>query len=291
MKKTPQSPQRMDVRIYSYWQALYMSFYSKFLYIDVAKRWRGIGAIYLLIMIAVASIPLSARLMLNCSQYVNQQIIEPLKTAPPLEIQHGTFVYSETMPYYIRNKLGSVVAVIDTRTDGNGMVGLEPSVIMLITRDKLYFRSPSINLFPNVSQKTVEHDPVIRQPEPDQNQILRLDEIVETSKLQTVKWAMLLIIYPIIVAFIFGVILSFFPMVAMLGQVLAFVFFRFKLKFFTSLRLLIVSSTAQISIALMLLGLNLFSPVIILLCLTLWMAYFSYAILIVKRDSLRITRS
>ena len=33
----------IDAPVYRYWDALYMSFYSRRLYVDVGKRWRGLG--------------------------------------------------------------------------------------------------------------------------------------------------------------------------------------------------------------------------------------------------------
>ncbi len=43
----------IDAPAYGYWKALYMSFYSTRLYVDVGKRWRGIGLLYLLFFVVV----------------------------------------------------------------------------------------------------------------------------------------------------------------------------------------------------------------------------------------------
>ena len=46
---------------------------------DVAKRWRGVGFFYLWLMIAVASIPLCARLIFEYNLFIEDQIVAPLK--------------------------------------------------------------------------------------------------------------------------------------------------------------------------------------------------------------------
>ncbi|HEL8434089.1 TPA: hypothetical protein U0D75_002421, partial [Legionella pneumophila] len=77
----------IDAPIYSYWQALYMSFYSKRLFVDVGKRWRGIGLIYLLLVVAICSIPFSIRIASDFNKTFNQQIIQPLLQLPTVYVQ------------------------------------------------------------------------------------------------------------------------------------------------------------------------------------------------------------
>src|SRR5476651_2545843 len=51
----------IDAPVYGYWKALYMSFYSRRLYVDIGKRWHGFGLVYLLLAIAVLSLPFALR--------------------------------------------------------------------------------------------------------------------------------------------------------------------------------------------------------------------------------------
>ena len=79
MIKKKQTLRPLDAPIYNYWQALYRSFYSGRLYIDVIKRWRGFGALYLLLAISLASIPLSLRIMVDFNHYFEKKMINVRK--------------------------------------------------------------------------------------------------------------------------------------------------------------------------------------------------------------------
>ena len=61
-KKAPgQQLKNIDSPNYTYWQALYKAFYSWWLYVDVGKRWKGYGFLYLLLAVAVFSMPVSLK--------------------------------------------------------------------------------------------------------------------------------------------------------------------------------------------------------------------------------------
>lgn len=291
MKKKKQLPRLIDAPVYGYWRALYMAFYSKQLYVDVAKRWKGVCFLYLWLVIAVMSLPLTARLMYDYNLFIKEQIIEPLVNIPPLELRDGVVSFNEPMPYFVKSKTGAVVAMIDTRTDGRGMEGTNPELMLLITRDKFYFRSPTINLFPKISTTPTPHKPIIKEPEKGQYSILVLSEWLESSGILNTKWLVAGLIYPFIVSFIFGVFFIIFLVVTMLAQVFSWTIFRYHLKFTDAMRILIVSSTAQLSVLLILLGVNVWFSGMSFVCLALSLIYFSYAVLSVKRDSQKLVHS
>lgn len=292
MKKKQQKELRLvDAPVFSYWQALYMAFYSRKLYVDVAKRWKGVCFFYLFLMIAVASIPLSARLIFDYNQFITEQIVEPLATVPPLELRDGVISFNEPMPYFVKSKTGATVAMIDTRTDGMGMKGTSPELMLLVTRDKFYVRPPTINLFPAIAQTSESQEPVVTQVEKGQYKIVVLSELVKSSGLLSFKWLLAALIYPFVVSFFFGVFFSLFLIIAMIAQVYSWLILRFKIKFIDTVRLLIVSSTAQLSVLLGFLSVNYLFPGLNLLCLVLCMVYFSYAIMSVKKDSQRLVHT
>lgn len=42
---------KVDAPFYNYWQAIVLSFFSSRLYVDVGKRWKGLGFRYLLLIV------------------------------------------------------------------------------------------------------------------------------------------------------------------------------------------------------------------------------------------------
>ena len=284
-------PRCIDAPVFSYWQALYMAFYSRRLYLDVGVRWRGVGFFYLFLMLAVASIPLSARLIHHYNQFISDQIIAPLATIPPLELQNGIISFNQPMPYFVKSKTGSVVAMIDTRTNGTGMDGTYPELMLLVTRDKFYVRPPQVNLFPDLSRKTQDRKPIVKQPDRGSFRLLNLSEWLESSGVLNLKWVLAGLIYPFTVSFLFGLCFSFFLIFAMFAQVYSWVILKFKMRFSQAIRLLIVSSTVQVSVCLFLLSFNVFFQSLSTISLLLCLIYFSYAVLSVKRDSQRLVRT
>ncbi len=99
---------------YNYLQAIYKSFYSALLYVDIAKRWRGLGLSYLIVIIALASLPFSVRVMMNFNQFFINKIVFPVEKLPLLSVHHGEIEFENPMPYLIKNPEGQVVSLIDT---------------------------------------------------------------------------------------------------------------------------------------------------------------------------------
>ena len=291
MLRKKQMPRRIDAPIYSYWQALYMAFYSRQLYVDVAKRWKGIGFFYVWLMIAVTSIPLSVRFISEFNHFINEQIVEPLKTIPPLELQRGEIVVNKPMPYLVRSKTGAVVAMIDTRTNGEGMTDAYPELMMLITKNKFYFRQPTIHLFASARDNSKGHKPIVQMPDPNISRLLVFSEWLESSGILKLKWPMAAVIYFFTVSFLFGLFFSLFLILAMLAQVFSWFILRFKITFTQTVRVLVVASTVQLAVLSVFMSINRVFPSLGLLCVVLCALYFSFAVLSVKRDSLRMVRS
>lgn len=291
MKNKNQMPRRMDAPVYSYWKALYMAFYSRQLYVDVGTRWKGVGFFYVWLMIAVVSIPLSARFIIEFNQFVNEQIVAPLKKIPPLELQQGEIVFNEPMPYFVKSNTGAVVAMIDTRTNGVGMTGTFPELMLLVTKDKFYFRPPTVHMFSSMTDKPEGNKPIVQIPDQNTSNILILSEWLESSGILNLKWFMAALIYPLVISFCFGLFYFLFFIFAMLAQAFSWLILRFKITFTESLRVLIVASTVQLSVLFMFLSADLIFPGLVFICVALCALYFSFAVLSIKRERSRMARS
>ncbi len=132
-----------------------MSFYSGRLYVDVAKRWKGFGILYLLLVMSVATIPLSIRLIYDFNDYLNQNMIIPINKLPQLVIQNGEVQFNKPMPYLIKNDKGQVVDIIDTTGKITSFTDNYPNAVFLLLKNKIVTRMPPFKTFLNSTSNKV----------------------------------------------------------------------------------------------------------------------------------------
>jgi hypothetical protein len=122
----------------NYLQALYRSFYSKALYRDVAKNWRGSAFLYLLFVLAISwAIILSTSIQPNINKELKQALARFAPQFPDIMIEKGIVTTPEKKAYYIKNPdTKEVIGIIDTtdRTRWNNSINL-----FLLTKTKLYW--------------------------------------------------------------------------------------------------------------------------------------------------------
>jgi hypothetical protein len=275
----------IDVPHYKYWQALYMAFYSSRLYVDVAKRWRGFGCGYFLLMLSILVLPMAIKIMLDFNHYFDEQVILPFKMTPEIYIQNGQCSFDKTMPYFIRNPQGDIVAIIDTTGKITTIDNTYPKLTILITEHQLVYRAPKFHLFFLDSPIAFDNQIQVSPFEPDANEVFEGDDWIKYSHIMVFKWFTLFIIFPVITMFLFGLSFSFMLAFALLGQVFAHVILRFDLRFQTTCRLLAVASTPLFSVVLNLLSMNFLVKGQGLFFIALLAVYFSYAVLRVKHES------
>lgn len=275
-----------DFPRYSRWQAIYMAFYSSHLYIDVAKRWRGFGIIYLLLMIACATVPLSVRMVLVLHSYFNEQLIHPLKVLPPLFIHNGEFSFEKPMPYYIKNKADEVVAIIDTTGKVKGInSAYYPMLTWLVTKKNMYYRMPPLILFNSITTGPQNNPVYTYQPDPDVGDVFIGREWLNSTGLQGLSTLFLCIIYPCIVFLFFGFLSILLFGLAALAQFFARVMFKLRLEYRASFRLVIVALTPPIMISWGLLGADRVISGSGYFFIALFAAYFCFGVVMLKRCS------
>lgn len=268
----------IDTPLYGYWQALYMSFYSKWLYVDVAKRWRGIGLIYLLLVIAICSIPFSLRIAFDFNKTFNRQIIEPLLQLPTVYVQSGNVIFDKPMPYLIRNDKNQVVIIIDTTGKVTEFTDKYPYLNILINKNSINFRLPT----PELLGVTVAPDkngvPIVQPLDKEMNMVFDGKKIIRDNAISGLKYASQLMIYPIVVAILYSIMVAVLLVIAFLGQVFSRVFFSFSISFIKSSRLLLVASTPMLVVLAIILSLNFAFPGFGVILLAFLAAYYSYGI-------------
>ena len=127
-------------REYNVFQALYMSFYSKHLYGDVAKNWKGACLLYLLMVVALIWIPKSIHLQMQTNDLV-AFVDKPdvLAKLPSFIIDNGAVSVQGDNPYYFPSDK-MPLAVVDT-TGAFASLDDHPLTSVLLTKDRFFYRN------------------------------------------------------------------------------------------------------------------------------------------------------
>jgi hypothetical protein len=167
-----------------------------------------------------------------------------------------------------------------------------PDLNILITKDKLFYYFPTPRFFfaPPEPQNKVRDVYVFPFTEKD-TFVFDGKEWVKSSEIAHLKTFIMVFIYPTIALSAFGVFLVFILAFALMGQLIASLFFKLSISYRQSCRLLIVSMTPFFWVFWIILTLGYFSrgygfflPVLIFI-------YFCYAVLSLKRESKKLVFS
>ncbi len=95
--------------------ALYLSFFSRDLYRDVATQWKGFGLVYLIAVLALCTIPGVLRMQAELNAWQVDQAPSYIRQVPRVTITKGQLSVDAAEPYRIMNeKTGEPVVIIDT---------------------------------------------------------------------------------------------------------------------------------------------------------------------------------
>ena len=290
MSKKTQTLRLVDAPLYRYWQALYLAFYSGRLYVDVAKRWRGYGLSYLLLVFALTSIPLSTRIIIDFNRYFNESMVMPLNALPTLYVQNGALSVDKPMPYFVKNPKGEVVAIIDTTGAIKAIPKTYPNVTVFITKNKIIFRPARLQLFLTGSETNKPASEYTQELPKGSNEVFVGKEWLSNSGILSLKWLFDVLVYPIMTLFFYGLSIAALFSIALLGQVVAQILFLVKLTYQQSCRLLLVAITAPGILFFAGLTANVVIPRLGFFYLGLLTIYFCYAVIAVRRDSKQVVK-
>jgi|WetSurMetagenome_2_1015567.scaffolds.fasta_scaffold00030_54 hypothetical protein len=116
---------------------LYMSFYSRDLYRDVARNWSTLGCfLYLLSLLAICWIPGMIRLDTDLAYYLNNNAPKYISQMPDISLSKGEASIRGPQPYLIKDpENGELFMIIDTTGGIRSLEGSKASV--LLTKDRL----------------------------------------------------------------------------------------------------------------------------------------------------------
>jgi hypothetical protein len=130
-----------------------LSFFSKRLYQDIGLNWKGVNLAYLFLLLAICCIPAALQERENILQALETGQVDILNQIPEVRIQNGEAVVNEPMPYFIKNRDGNSIAIIDTSGSMNYID--DPSVMVMLTENKLVVRRGR-NLFNTFNLSGIE---------------------------------------------------------------------------------------------------------------------------------------
>ncbi len=290
MHKKKQELKLVNQPVYSYWQALYMAFYSRRLYIDVVKRWRGFGLIYFLMLMVSISIPWSIWYTIEFNKYLNDELIFPIENMPLITIQNGIASIDQPMPYFVKNKTGGLAIEIDTITPLSEFPKEPSTLSILLTKDKFYFRPPVGRFLPAYPMSNSNDNISIHTFNKNDNEVFSGRDWVETSGIKKLKNFEMLFIFPIVLGAFLGLYFLYNIVLSSIGRIISIVILKYKITFKDSFRLAWVASTAPLAILTILqfLGFNLTGTGIYYIAFVA--GYFALAIVSVKRESQEMVR-
>lgn len=116
-----------------------LSFFSKDLYRDVGQNWKGIAALYLLLLLAFCWIFETWPVNTKVSQFIINEAPPFIEQIPEITIQDGNVSINESVPYFIHDpESNDVIAIIDTSGQYTSLDNTE--AYLLLTKNKLIAR-------------------------------------------------------------------------------------------------------------------------------------------------------
>lgn len=135
----PAAPAAPPKKRYSVIQAIYMAFYSGDLYQDVAQRWHGVGAAYLLLLVTLCWLPMLIKIHVGFADFASHDAPKIVGQIPPITIDKGKVSTTVETPYFIKDPdNGRELAIVDTSGQITSLDGRDAKV--LLTQNKLVTR-------------------------------------------------------------------------------------------------------------------------------------------------------
>jgi hypothetical protein len=124
---------------YTMVHALYLSFFSRGVYRDVATRWKGFCLVYLLAVLALCTIPGVLRMQSDLGAWLSDQAPGYIRQLPNVSISKGVLSIDAPEPYRILNeKTGEPVVIFDSTGEITSLEGSK--AYALFTKTTLILR-------------------------------------------------------------------------------------------------------------------------------------------------------
>ena len=132
-------PLRANRRRYTIIHPLFMSFYSKDFYRDVAQNWKNYAFLYLLFLLALCSVVKTVKIHYDLSDFLTKHAPAFISQFPAVTFSNGKASIEADEPYFIKDpNSGEDIIIIDTTGQINSLN--DTSAVMLLTETKLIIK-------------------------------------------------------------------------------------------------------------------------------------------------------
>jgi len=133
------SPLRANRRRYTIIHPLFMSFYSKDFYRDVAQNWKNYAFLYLLFLLALCSVVKTVKIHYDLSDFLTKHAPAFISQFPAVTFSNGKASIDQDEPYFIKDpNSGEDIIIIDTTGQINSLN--DTNAVMLLTETKLIIK-------------------------------------------------------------------------------------------------------------------------------------------------------
>lgn len=263
---------------YTYLQALILSFYSPKIYIDVAKRWRGLGFIYLFFLSMILSVPMAIQMTTQINQYF-KYFVEPSQAGvPDLSIDHGKISLLDAEHHPHEKWLGrdadqQPFLLIDTSKTMEAQNKL--MIPLIIAQNGVRIQVGSFTSQEKLGNFLIAMSPnvdLIITGEQYRQMMTQLKQILAYST----SYLMIFVTWSMAISMLF--LLAFFT------QFASYAALGYKIKWIQTLRLLSVAGTPILAVSMILFYLNGFHRPQMLLLGLLFFGYYLFGVRACKAD-------
>ncbi|MBN1253848.1 MAG: DUF1189 family protein [Deltaproteobacteria bacterium] len=245
-----------------------LSFFSKDLYRDVGQNWRGIAALYLVLLLAFCWIFETWAVNEKVSQFIINEAPPFVEQIPEITIQDGNVSINEPEPYFLYDpETGDVIAIIDTTGFYDSLDNTE--AYLLLTNNKFIVRKSE-------AERRVYDLSQMDEFFLDQNTINNFIDIFKTY------FPFVFYVFAVIFSFVFRLVL------VLIYGAIGFLFCKIanvKLTYQTLIRLAVIASTPVIILDTVLEVSNVNIPFFWLICFAIVMCYLYFGVWANKAQS------
>lgn len=126
------------MRRFSILHPIWMAFYDGEIYVDVARHWRKLTFLYILLLLALTWIPFTIRTQNQIEKWISQEAPYYIDQIPELTLAEGELSTSSSTPTFLHDREGSVLLVIDPTGQHTSLN--DTTAPILISRTQIFVR-------------------------------------------------------------------------------------------------------------------------------------------------------
>jgi Protein of unknown function (DUF1189) len=239
---------------------LVLSFYSRELYQDVGRNWRGTGFAYLLLLLALCWAPEMFKMQAGMTKFARNEGAAVIKQIPAVAITNGEVSTDVQTPYFIKDpKTGVPMAIIDLTGQYTSLA--DTPAKMLLTKNQLLTKN-------NYETKTYDLRNV---------KSFKLDQARVQGWLDLARQWLAIILYPVVLVFSYAYRI----LQALLYGAIAMLFasaVKAKMNYLTALRLATIAVTPAIIVDTLHSLAGIKTPLWWLICFVIAMVYLYFGV-------------